>query len=353
MKLVCPHCAKVVEVPDSQAGQTTKCGFCQGPFTAPLLPPDLLPAAPPATPAAAPVDPPRTAPPASTATPAESKPQPRLEETMPYPEYGPRRSASGPGMPKLNAAAIKEKLSGVAQKLPGKVILRFDPSWLAWVAPVGLILLFIFAFFTWVGFDVGGSTLLSQSGFGVAFGSYSTPATLEVKLYTDSLILIYLLAVFAGFLASAGLFFLNFGPPNTVAKAGPWQDLLRKRRPLIFAASAGVALLCLLLHSLISFPMENIAGADADKLVTTGLKGAVVGEFKLKTGAAELMVSDFVRWRFWWRLTQWLSLIAGAAALADWLLDRRGLAGTPKLEVAWGLDQASAPASAPASAAAE
>src|SRR5436190_821996 len=41
MKLVCPHCAKVVEVPDALAGQTTTCNLCGGPFTVPLLPPDM------------------------------------------------------------------------------------------------------------------------------------------------------------------------------------------------------------------------------------------------------------------------------------------------------------------------
>src|SRR5262245_46232311 len=40
MKLVCPHCAKVVEVADVLSGQTTNCPLCSGPFTVPLLPAD-------------------------------------------------------------------------------------------------------------------------------------------------------------------------------------------------------------------------------------------------------------------------------------------------------------------------
>src|SRR5262245_7326100 len=42
MNLVCPHCAKVVEIAPELAGKTTTCPKCAGPFTVPLVPPDML-----------------------------------------------------------------------------------------------------------------------------------------------------------------------------------------------------------------------------------------------------------------------------------------------------------------------
>ena len=125
-------------------------------------------------------------------------------------------SSGRPGLPKFDAAAFKEKLSGVAQKVPGKLIFRCDPASLAWIAPVGLMLLFFLVFFTWVGVDVAGVTLLSQSGLGVAIGSYSSPTTLDVPIGTDGIALIYFLTILVGFVVSAALLFLRFGPPETV-----------------------------------------------------------------------------------------------------------------------------------------
>ena len=40
MKLVCPHCSKVIDVDERLAGQTTNCPQCQGPFTVPIAPSD-------------------------------------------------------------------------------------------------------------------------------------------------------------------------------------------------------------------------------------------------------------------------------------------------------------------------
>src|SRR5688572_10500925 len=38
MKLVCPHCSKVIDVDERLAGQTTNCPQCNGPFTVPIAP---------------------------------------------------------------------------------------------------------------------------------------------------------------------------------------------------------------------------------------------------------------------------------------------------------------------------
>src|SRR5205085_2045182 len=38
MNLICPHCQKMLSVPDQNAGQTTNCPFCGQTFQVPALP---------------------------------------------------------------------------------------------------------------------------------------------------------------------------------------------------------------------------------------------------------------------------------------------------------------------------
>lgn len=341
MKLVCPHCAKVLEVAEGLTGQITKCGFCQGSFTVPDLQPDALPPLPPPPPV--PEAPP---PPAAPANPID------LGETLPHPGPAQPASSASPSGPTLSgsktadkakaaAAAVLKSISGVAQKQPGKVIFRFDPSWVSWVPPVCLIALFFLLFFTWISFDVGGEPLVSQSGAGLAFGTLSTTANLPgiTGTLTSSSIAVYFLLTLVGFAASLGLVFLRFAPEQWQRNVGPWPEPLRQyKRPILLVTAAG-GFLCILLQTLFAFPLQtDLTGAKAETVVATGLKLKLDGDFRLKPGVSDALAGGFLRTGTAWRLTQWLSLVAALAALSDWLLERKKLAGTPKLEIGWGLD---------------
>ena len=326
MKLRCPYCDKVVEVADNLAGQTTKCNFCQGPFTVPLLPPDLLP------------------PPVTSAGPGNAAPADRgaaFDTTLPYPEPSPAAEPTPASAPSPEMTSLRKKLAGVAEKLPGRVIFRCDPSWLEWVAPVGLLLLFFLLFFTWVSMDFGSQTLASQGGFGVAFGSLSSGITALASsgTVTSSMIGIYVLVTVLGFFAAAGLIFAKLAPPDLRGRAahllGPLQEY---RRPILLGV-VGIGFVCILFQTLLGFPLQTAwTGQQADAALHAGLKLALDGEFKMKAGAGEALLADFVHSRWAWHLTQFISLICVLAVLLDWMLDRRGLAGTPKLELAWGLE---------------
>src|SRR5437764_2276212 len=139
MKLVCPHCAKVVEVDDSRAGQTTSCPLCQGPFTVPLTPPPL-----PGIGTMNPLPPPPPSPPA---------PDP-LQRTTDW-------RATGPSVvpPAPSTATVAPSRPSWSPNLQNVNI----PPWLreGWSLIV-LALLFFLQFFPWVGVYVGDTTLVQQ-----------------------------------------------------------------------------------------------------------------------------------------------------------------------------------------------
>jgi hypothetical protein len=327
MKLRCPYCDKVVEVAESLAGQTTHCGFCQGPFTVPLPPPDQLSAA-------APVSPTATEPPARAADP------PDLDASLPYPQKEPDAPRTGAAPPSPGIAALRQKLSGVAEMLPGRVIVRFDPSWMEWAPPLGMVFLFLLLFFTWISVDVGTATLLSQGGFGVAFGAVGVVEDLPpFSTHSSGPIFLYLLATFVGFLAAGVLIFLRLAPAAASARFGPWAERLRDHRHTILLATSAGGLLFILFQIFLSFPIESdLAGAEADALLAAALKPRIDGDFQLKPGAAEALMPDFVHRHLAWHLTIVISLLSTLAALLNWMLRRRSLTGRPKLELAWGLE---------------
>jgi hypothetical protein len=109
MELFCPHCSQRVAVPDDKAGQVMSCPLCTKQFMAPALapPPMPVPALPPVT--------------SVTAS------EPKREPVAPEPAAAP--------MPPGDYSHVLT--------LPLRV------SWLAFVPPACMLLLFVSSFFTW------------------------------------------------------------------------------------------------------------------------------------------------------------------------------------------------------------
>src|SRR5437868_13832172 len=139
MRITCPHCQKSVVVADGSAGTPTPCPLCGNIFTPPALAGsalDLPPAPPPAPAYQPPPSPTASKPVAAAATPADA----------------PRPESSG-----LRPCC--------------RCVLRRDV--VQWLAPGGLILVFLLTFFTWVESAPAGYTIFTQSAWGAAFGSFS------------------------------------------------------------------------------------------------------------------------------------------------------------------------------------
>ena len=135
MDLFCPHCTRRVTVPDDKAGKVMSCPLCTKQFMAPSLAPPAVAPKPPSTP-------PASSPPAETygmgAAPAPPLMQPAA---APKPASAPSQPAPAPFSPPPPPAP------------PGdysrSVVFHLNDTWLAFVPPACVLLIFVLSFFTW------------------------------------------------------------------------------------------------------------------------------------------------------------------------------------------------------------
>jgi hypothetical protein len=124
MNLLCPNCQKPISVLEQYAGQPMQCPLCSGTFTVPALP---------ATePAAHAVSAPET-----YGLRHEPGPPPPATESSAHPEVAFPPSAAARAAP----PAPGEYAHGFTW--------RVNPRVVPWLAPVGLLLVFILSFFSW------------------------------------------------------------------------------------------------------------------------------------------------------------------------------------------------------------
>jgi hypothetical protein len=144
MDLFCPHCTRRVTVPDNQAGQVTNCPLCLKQFMAPsLAPPPIAP----------------------------KPPAPAMEGTFglgPAPASSPLSAA-----PKPTTTQPIYASPPVTPPPPGEYtrscVCNLSAAWLAFVAPVCVLLIFVLSFFTWHGTE----TTTPASLWGLAFSQQS------------------------------------------------------------------------------------------------------------------------------------------------------------------------------------
>lgn len=121
MELFCPHCTRRVSVPDDKAGQVMSCPLCAKQFQAPALaPPPIAPTPP---------------------VPPPSAPQAESTYSAGEPPLTPKATPSEP-----DVAAPPPVLPGDYTHSIGVCL---TDSWLAFVPPACVLLVFILSFFTW------------------------------------------------------------------------------------------------------------------------------------------------------------------------------------------------------------
>ncbi len=131
MDLFCPHCTRKVGVPDDKAGQVMSCPLCGKQFMAPSLAPSNLPKPPPPPPPSKPSPPPVEGSYGVGAPPAPPPPPPPVPGAPPS---APKMPAPAPLPPGDHTRSCTCCLNA---------------SWLAFVPPVCVILVFVLSFFTW------------------------------------------------------------------------------------------------------------------------------------------------------------------------------------------------------------
>src|SRR5581483_2976200 len=187
MNLICPHCQKLLSIPDDKAGQTMACPLCKETFQVPALPqsaqlsfdyeelPEEIPLVP-LPPASEPVSEAKSVPPASSEDPIyKITPEP----VKPAPAPPPRREKPSPANAQQQRTAAPPASKPPPPSTPATGYerlhaLHLRPDVVAWVAPVTLVLVFVLLWFPWLGCYPGGYSVYTQSGFQAVAGRFST-----------------------------------------------------------------------------------------------------------------------------------------------------------------------------------
>lgn len=343
MNLLCPNCQKMLTVPEQYAGQLMKCPLCGGTFTVPALP-----AAAGAVPSPAPVSAPQPPlpPPAPTPAPAPGPEVFSLRDDGPphvppahAPDIQTSPSPSAPGVAPImtplppdfpSEAPAPSPLVGTEEYRHTRRI-TFNPRALQWIAPVCVVLIFIFQFFNWVGVYPGGVPVVTQGAWGAGFGhatidpdipkevavaepgkgEYSPGASVLTIFY----LLLFLLILLPATLAPVILDHLKVKLPPGLAAIWPW-------RWGIVAAANLVVFLFLGLQLLLGFSLETTTTEKIEKQF----------EIKPNTPTAERKMREIQRGAaletidrtFWLRLVVFLHLIAIVGSALMYWVDRRG-----------------------------
>ncbi len=280
MELLCPNCQKKLTVPEQYAGQLMRCPLCQGTFTVPTL---------------------------ATAAAAESPEaysglaQPPKAETYTVaaePPTATPASAAAAEAPRTTSAPVQPaaEASSAPPRTPSAGFTRVhtisvNPKVVPWLAPAGLVLVFILMFFPWVSFQVKdlldiASIKASINAWGLGFSKGGSAWFIFYDLLT---LIAMLLAV------AAVLFTMKVIPEAPALKPIlPW-------RYLIVGCVAGLALIFVTLDYIIA-----------------------------------LFSGGFIPVNFWGILAWWLHLIAVLGAFLEFWLEQRGTAKPlPRATIEW------------------
>lgn len=315
IRQMCPHCVRLIELPDAAAGTDAACLQCGKTFPVPgAYHPAVEPAPAPTTVP----EPPRPAPPPGLVPPT-------------------------PTAPTAGAPAGYERSAGFA----------LLPQVIDWIPAGCLTLVLLLSLFAWVGTYPGGTGVYTQSPWGAAVRGYSI-GTLSDDLLKDEpsvranmsmswLLWPYLLLLLAAVVLVWGERVVGrnkSGPPASVpALAGVW--------PLRFAVLGGLAALLLLLlvfQSWRGFGLERAIQRTADQRVEDFLAVQYAGK-ELPTGEAAknrvevLKGQEFARFAVQGTSAFHLAMAAHFVAVlglaAAWWLDRRGTKPPPRVALYW------------------
>jgi hypothetical protein len=307
MKLLCPTCQKVVEAADERAGQIMTCPHCFASFQAPALPGAPESASNPATGTLVSAG-------ASAAGAQASKPEQPAPDIYSFagpPPTPPRPTLppTPPEAPPIDVPPEPAVTTTAAAPLPTgdyahTATMMLSPRVTPWVAPVGLALVFVLLFFTWIAFP----GVASQSGWGTAFGRHFTVLGLFYSLF----FLAALVAAVAAQVLPHGAAHL----PPALQQLWPW-------RSGIVCGLAALAFLFLFLELLVGFGLEH----DIPDLI----KESAISV----KGFADADLVGLLRRTIWLVLAVLFHIAAVVGAALDfWLVQRQGRP-LPRLVLNW------------------
>ncbi len=331
MKLVCPHCAKVIEIADSLAGQTTSCSLCQGPLTVPFAPSAAAPTPPQASPTPAPVSPSPLPPP----PPPPPAPDPLGTTTAWTPSAS---STGGSVIPPVHTPSGNGGNGGIWQQRLDTF--HIPPYVHEWIGLAALALLFFLFLFPWVGVYVGSTPLAVQSGVGIGFGTTThmeEAKSLVTQLPGSTMVVLAFLCSLLGLIFLGLILVEKFASTPAIEKLKPTLDRLKVLQDVIVLSLLGVIFLVLVLHYVVlSFPLESAAWSEkASDTMLLGLKLKTEGITAVKEKAYGMVGMQWLERRGYFSLALLISLIA-TAWCGIRFLHTRGVTRTwPRLAIVW------------------
>jgi hypothetical protein len=330
MKLVCPHCAKVIEMDDRLAGQSANCSLCQGPLTVPYAPAAVSPpvTVPPLTPPASPAPLPPPPPPPNIPDP--------LGTTTAWPP--PHAATGGTVVPPLPPSTSSGG-GGRGGQLFGKLQqFSLPPGLEEWLGIATLVLLFFLFFFPWVGVYVGDTPIAQQSGFAVGFGYASHTEEgkpLAVNLTGSGLLVLCFFATLAGLILSVLILVEKFVKAPAVQNFKPTLDRIMGLKDIIVLGLLGLVTLVLLFHWLFfAFPLETAAWSEKAKdTMLMGLKLKTEGITDVKS--AEMVGMQWLQRRMWFSLSLLIALVATVWHGLRWMNAKGYTRHWPRLVIEW------------------
>jgi zinc-ribbon domain len=280
MNLICPACQKTSTVSDQYAGQSVQCPNCGHSFVAPVLS------------APAPAAVPTMVNPETGEDVFRLGPAPSTPPAPPPPPPPPRTPSASPPMAKLPKGALPP--IPPATLLAGYSRVRTiaaNPRIVPWIAPIGLVLVFLLLFFPWVVDRSHPETW--QGGWGTGFGSaFSFLGSLHILVFLVALALAIAIVVIS----------------RMDALMPGWVVELWPSRAGILAAAIFISLVFFFLERLVGFGLESsVSPADFPTLHRT----------------------------FWVCLAFWVQVIALLGALLEMWLEMRKSKPVPRIDVSW------------------
>ncbi len=217
------------------------------------------------------------------------------------------------------------------------------PPAVALVAPIALLLVVVFWFFSWAGAYPGGHAVYTQSALQTLYGGHTYNAvgekvfhqekTLSEKMSWNPLMWIYVAVTLAalGFvltpmLSTSGRLRL----PAFMERLWPW-------RWLISLGLATAALLLVLAQSSWGFGLETAVGSVVQEAVATLRLPTDTPEEQqiVDLNAGKIAGGFHMQRTLWWRLSLILHLSAVLGLSAEWFLHRRTNALSPRADFQW------------------
>lgn len=334
IRQLCPHCERLVELPDSSAGVIADCPVCEKPIVVPAA---YAPSVAAGGGLAALPSSPSVPPPA---------PEPQADVQMPPPP-GLKPEAMNPPPPPSDVAP---PTVGIPSGYGRVASLTFSPAWLAWVPVACATFALVLTLFTWAGTYPGGYRVYSQNPWWALFGDMSTdpgpPAVQAEEVELTKLLSgnRWLLGYLPLLLLGTLLLWVErlVKHPTVQNMPGPlaWVPGVWPKRFALLTILTGLLMFFLVMQGLRGFGLESALQARVDtKFAAEQQNADDLNSTSERQLVAVMKGGEFAKSNYQttlaFKLAVLVQVLAFVAMLLRWWLHRRGAKPHPRVLMQW------------------